>query len=67
MLDALGEGPAAQVAGAGSPAARRLLAEARYYREYVLPWLHRRLRGRGVLSQINVETVRAQVTGIFPG
>jgi hypothetical protein len=43
---ALGEGPAAQAASAGSPAARRLLAEARYYREHVLPWIHRRLRGR---------------------
>ncbi|GAA1342429.1 SGNH/GDSL hydrolase family protein [Saccharothrix algeriensis] len=28
------------------PAGRRVLAEARYYREHVLPWLARRLRGR---------------------
>lgn len=46
VLAALGEGPAAAAASAGSPAARRLLAEARYYREHVLPWIHRRLRGR---------------------
>jgi lysophospholipase L1-like esterase len=46
VLAALGEGPEAKAASAGSPAARRLLAEARYYREHVLPWIHRRLRGR---------------------
>ncbi|TQM11826.1 SGNH/GDSL hydrolase family protein [Pseudonocardia kunmingensis] len=46
VLAALGEGPAAQGASAGSPVARRLLAEARYYREHVLPWLLRRVRGR---------------------
>jgi lysophospholipase L1-like esterase len=46
VLAALGEGPAAQAAGSASPVARRLLAEARYYREHVLPWIHRRLRGR---------------------
>jgi hypothetical protein len=46
VLATLGEGPAARAASAGSPAARRLLAEARYYREHVLPWVGRRLRGR---------------------
>ncbi len=46
VLAALGEGPAAQAASVGSPAARHLLAEARYYREHVLPWVTRRLRGR---------------------
>jgi lysophospholipase L1-like esterase len=46
VLAAIGEGPAAQAASSGSPAARRLLAEARYYREHVLPWIGRRLRGR---------------------
>ena len=52
VLAALGEGPVAQAAGAGSPAARhllaeaRILAEARYYREHVLPWMTRRLRRR---------------------
>ncbi|CAL9487320.1 hypothetical protein SUDANB95_03144 [Actinosynnema sp. ALI-1.44] len=28
------------------PEVRRLLAEARYYRQHVLPWVHRRLRRR---------------------
>jgi lysophospholipase L1-like esterase len=46
VLAALGEGHAAQAASSGSPAARGLLAEARYYREHVLPWVGRRLRGR---------------------
>jgi len=46
VLAALGEGPAARAAGHDSAAARGLLAEARYYREHVLPWLARRLRGR---------------------
>jgi lysophospholipase L1-like esterase len=46
VLAALGEGPEASAASAGSPVARRMLAEARYYREHVLPWIHRRLRGR---------------------
>jgi hypothetical protein len=30
----------------GPEESRRVLAEARYYREHVLPWLHRRVRGR---------------------
>jgi lysophospholipase L1-like esterase len=46
VLAALGEGAEAMAASTGSPAARRLLAEARYYGEHVLPWIHRRLRGR---------------------
>jgi hypothetical protein len=46
VLAALGEGPAAMAASADPPAARRLIAEARYYREHVLPWIHRRVRGR---------------------
>ncbi len=46
VLAALGEGPAAQAASSGSPVAHRLLAEARYYQEHVLPWISRRLRGR---------------------
>jgi lysophospholipase L1-like esterase len=46
VLAAMGEGPAARAASADSPVARRLLAEVRYYREYVLPWVHRRMRGR---------------------
>jgi hypothetical protein len=46
VLAALGEGPAARAASSASPVAGQLLAEARYYREHVLPWIHRRLRGR---------------------
>jgi hypothetical protein len=46
VLAALGEGRAARAASSESPVARSLLAEARYYREHVLPWVHRRLRGR---------------------
>jgi lysophospholipase L1-like esterase len=46
VLEALGHGTAAPAAGTGSPEARRLLAEVRYYRQHVLPWVHRRLRGR---------------------
>jgi lysophospholipase L1-like esterase len=46
VLAALGEGPAARAASAAPRAARRLIAEARYYREHVLPWIHRRVRGR---------------------
>ncbi len=46
VLAALGEGPAAQAASAQSSTARRLLAEARYYREHVLPWIGRRVRRR---------------------
>lgn len=46
VLDALGEGAAAQAVRAEGPEVRRLLAELRYYREHVLPWVARRLRGR---------------------
>lgn len=46
VLDALGHPTAAHAAGTGSAQARRLLAEMQYYREHVLPWVHRRLRGR---------------------
>jgi hypothetical protein len=31
---------------AEGPEVRRLLAEVRYYREHVLPWVARRVRGR---------------------
>jgi len=41
-LDAAGEDYRVPAA---APAGRRLLAEARYYREHVLPWVARRLRG----------------------
>jgi lysophospholipase L1-like esterase len=46
VLAALGH-PVTAHAVAPSPNGRRsVLAEARYYREHVLPWLHRRVRGR---------------------
>ena len=46
VLDALGEGAAAEAVRVGDPEVRRLLTELRYYREHVLPWLARRVRGR---------------------
>jgi lysophospholipase L1-like esterase len=46
VLRALGDSMPAHEMHAGSPAARRLLAELRYYREHVLPWVGRRLRRR---------------------
>jgi lysophospholipase L1-like esterase len=46
VLDALGERAAASAVRAEGPEVRRLLAELRYYREHVLPWVARRLRGR---------------------
>ncbi|GGL00158.1 SGNH/GDSL hydrolase family protein [Mangrovihabitans endophyticus] len=46
VLTALGHERAAHVADPGPAESRRVRAEARYYREHVLPWLHRRLRGR---------------------
>ena len=46
VLAALGHTAAAHVVDPGPAESRRVLAEARYYREHVLPWLHRRIRGR---------------------
>jgi hypothetical protein len=46
VLNALGHTTAAHVVDPGPAESRRVLAEARYYREHVLPWLHRRVRGR---------------------
>jgi lysophospholipase L1-like esterase len=46
VLAALGHPAAAHVVDPGPAESRRVLAEARYYREHVLPWLHRRVRGR---------------------
>jgi len=46
VLTALGHETAAHVIDPGEGASRGVLAEARYYREFVLPWLHRRVRGR---------------------
>lgn len=45
VLAALGADAEARPRPAEPPAARRLLTEARYYREHVLPWVRRRLRG----------------------
>ncbi|HST47143.1 MAG TPA: SGNH/GDSL hydrolase family protein [Jatrophihabitans sp.] len=46
VLAALGHPGAAHQVEAAAPTGRRLPAELRYYREHVLPWLHRRVRGR---------------------
>ncbi|MFD1151109.1 SGNH/GDSL hydrolase family protein [Saccharothrix hoggarensis] len=46
VLTALGHTTAAQAVEPGPVARRTLRAEARYYREHVLPWINRRLRGR---------------------
>lgn len=46
VLTGLGYDHAAHVVDPGPAESRRVLAEARYYREHVLPWVHRRLRGR---------------------
>lgn len=44
VLAALGSGVAAEAVEPAPEARRRLSAEARYYREHVLPWVGRRLR-----------------------
>ena len=46
VLTALGHEGATHVIDPGPAESRRVLAEARYYGEHVLPWLHRRVRGR---------------------
>lgn len=46
VLEALGHGAAAEAVRGDSAETRRLLAELRYYQQHVLPWVHRRLRGR---------------------
>jgi lysophospholipase L1-like esterase len=46
VLTALGHPTEAHVIDPGPEEPRRVLAEARYYREHVLPWINRRLRGR---------------------
>ncbi|MDY7084336.1 MAG: SGNH/GDSL hydrolase family protein [Actinomycetota bacterium] len=46
VLNALGYEQAAHVIDPGPAESRRVLAEARYYREHVLPWINRRVRGR---------------------
>jgi lysophospholipase L1-like esterase len=46
VLTAMGYPTAAHVVDPGPAESRRILQEARYYREHVLPWVQRRLRGR---------------------
>jgi lysophospholipase L1-like esterase len=46
VLTALGHPTEAHVLEQGPEDRRGLLAEARYYREHVLPWVQRRVRGR---------------------
>ncbi|GAA4941996.1 SGNH/GDSL hydrolase family protein [Actinoplanes utahensis] len=46
VLAALGHPVAAHVLDPTPPPSFRLLSEARYYGEHVLPWVNRRLRGR---------------------
>ncbi|MEU4419886.1 SGNH/GDSL hydrolase family protein [Actinoplanes sp. NPDC024001] len=46
VLAALGYPTEAHVIDPGPAASRGLVAEARYYREHVLPWIQRRLAGR---------------------
>jgi lysophospholipase L1-like esterase len=46
VLTALGHRTTAHVVDPGPAESRRVLTEARYYREHVLPWLHRRVLGR---------------------
>jgi lysophospholipase L1-like esterase len=46
VLTALGYPTTAHVIDPGPGAARRAGSEARYYREHVLPWIQRRLRGQ---------------------
>jgi lysophospholipase L1-like esterase len=46
VLTGLGRSAAAHVVDPGPAESRRVLDEARYYREHVLPWVHRRVRGR---------------------
>lgn len=46
VLAALGHPVAAHVVAPTPPERRTVLEESRYYRQYVLPWLNRRVRGR---------------------
>jgi hypothetical protein len=46
VLAALGHPVTAHVVAPSPNGPRGVLTEARYYREHVLPWLNRRVRGR---------------------
>jgi len=46
VLAAMGHPTAAHVVDPGPSASRRLAAEVQYYREHVLPWIQRRVRGQ---------------------
>ncbi|GAA2522943.1 SGNH/GDSL hydrolase family protein [Winogradskya humida] len=46
VLTQLGYAEAAHAVDPGPAETRRVLSEARYYREHVLPWVQRRLQGR---------------------
>jgi len=46
VLEALGYPTEAHMIDPGPDEPRRVLSEAKYYREHVLPWINRRLRGR---------------------
>lgn len=46
VLAALGSTPSAPPSAAEAPTRRGLLSEVRYYRDHVLPWVGRRIRGR---------------------
>lgn len=46
VLAGIGEGPAPAAGPAGASSTRGVVTELRYYREHVLPWVGRRLRGR---------------------
>jgi lysophospholipase L1-like esterase len=46
VLDGLGYATEAHVVDPAPAGRRSLLAEARYYRQFVMPWVQRRLRGR---------------------
>lgn len=46
VLTALGHPTTAHVVDPGPAEGRRVLSEAKYYREHVLPWLQRRVLGR---------------------
>ncbi|GAA3343257.1 hypothetical protein GCM10020358_41330 [Amorphoplanes nipponensis] len=46
VLHALGFAGPPEPAASGAAGRRRLVENARYYREHVLPWIQRRVRGR---------------------